>query len=56
MKQQLQLAESMKSMTPLIQGMGPMLQSAKEMMKGFGDNKQDLGGILKLADQLNVKK
>jgi hypothetical protein len=55
MKQQMQLAESMKSMTPLIQGMGPMIKTAKELMKGMGDNKEDFGNVLKLAEQFDKK-
>ena len=49
MKQQLQLAESMKSMTPIIQGMGPMLQQAQGILGGMGDGKEGLGNLLEIA-------
>jgi hypothetical protein len=49
MKQQLQLAESMKSMTPIIKGMGPMLQQAQGILGGMGDGKEGLGNLLEIA-------
>ena len=49
MKQQLQLAESMKSMTPIIKGMGPMLQQAQGILGGMGDGKEGLGSLLEMA-------
>jgi hypothetical protein len=49
MKQQLQLAESMKSMTPIIQGMGPMLKQAQGILGGMGDGKEGLGNLLEIA-------
>jgi uncharacterized membrane protein len=52
MKQQLQLAESMKSMEPFIKNMGPMMQQAQEMLKGMGDNKQGFGNIMEMAKKL----
>lgn len=52
MKQQLQLAESMKSMEPFIKNMGPMMQQAQEMLKGMGDNKEGLGNIMEMAKKL----
>ena len=49
MKQQLQLAEAMKGMGPLIQGMAPLLQQAKGMLGslGGGTNLQGLMSKLK---------
>jgi hypothetical protein len=49
MKQQLQLAESMKSMTPIIKGMAPMMEQAKQILGGMGDNKEGLGSIMEMA-------
>ena len=49
MKQQLQLAESMKSMEPLIAGMAPIMQQAQGLLQGMGDNGNlgNLSGIVK---------
>jgi hypothetical protein len=49
MKQQLQLAESMKSMQPLIAGMAPIMQQAQGLLEGMGDNGNlgNLSGIVK---------
>lgn len=52
MKQQLQLAESMKSMSPIIQGMAPMLEQAKGILGGMGDSKEGLGNIMEIAKKL----
>jgi hypothetical protein len=52
MKQQLQLAESMKSMAPLIQGMAPMMKQAQDMLSGMGEGSQGLGGIMDIAKKL----
>jgi hypothetical protein len=49
MKQQLQLAESMQSMAPIIKGMGPMLQQAQGILGGMGDGKEGLGNLLDIA-------
>ena len=46
MKQQLQLAESMKSMQPLIAGMTPLMQQAQGLLGTMGDN----GNLNNLAD------
>uniref|UniRef100_A0A6C0DJ52 Uncharacterized protein n=1 Tax=viral metagenome TaxID=1070528 RepID=A0A6C0DJ52_9ZZZZ len=49
MKQQLQLAESMKNMQPLIAGMAPMMSQAKDLLGSLGDsgNMGDLANIAK---------
>jgi hypothetical protein len=52
MKQQMQLAESMKSMAPLIQGMAPMMKQAQEMLSGMGEGGQGLSGIMDMAKKL----
>ena len=51
MKQQMQLAESMKAMTPLVQGMMPMIEQMKGMMKTM-DTKEGLGGVMDIAKKL----
>ena len=50
MTQQMQLAEAMKGMGPLIKQMSPMLESLKGMM---GEGKEGLGGIMDLAKQFS---
>lgn len=52
MKQQMQLAEAMKGMQPLIEKMGPMVENLKGMM---GNGKEGLGGILDLAKKMTNK-
>jgi hypothetical protein len=56
MKQQMQLAESMKSMAPLIQGMAPMMKQAQDMLGGMGEGSNSLGGIMEIAKKLANKK
>jgi len=51
MKQQLQLAESMKSMQPLIAGMAPIMQQAQGLLEGMGDN-GNLGNLADIAKKL----
>jgi hypothetical protein len=51
MKQQMQLAESMKAMTPLVQGMMPMIEQMKGMMNTM-DTKEGLGGVMEIAKKL----
>ena len=53
MKQQMELAESMKAMTPLVQGMAPMIGQMKEMMKTMDVNGEGgLGGVMEIAKKL----
>lgn len=52
MKQQADLAESMKAMGPLMKTMEPMLNQAKQMMEGFNDSKSGLGNIMGIAEKL----
>ena len=49
MKQQLQLAEAMKSMGPLIQGMTPLLKQAEGLMGSMGgsDNLKSISNLAK---------
>ena len=53
MKQQLQLAESMKSMEPLIAGMAPIMQQAQGLLEGMGDN-GNLGNLANIAKKFTA--
>ena len=54
MKQQAQLAESMKNMAPLIEGIMPMAKQAQDMMKSMsGDDNNGLGNIMDMAKKLS---
>ena len=52
MKQQAQLAESMKGMAPLIQGMAPMMKQAQAILGDMGGDKEGLGSIMNMAKKL----
>ena len=51
-KQQMQLAESMNNMAPLIKGMTPMLEQAKSMMSSMGDGNNGLSGLMDMAKKI----
>jgi hypothetical protein len=53
MKQQLQLAESMKSMQPLIASMGPFMQQAQGLLGSMGEN-GNLGDLANLAKKFSA--
>ena len=53
MKQQMQLAEAMKGMGPVIQSIAPMVENLKGMMGQMGDGKDGLGGIMELAKKFS---
>jgi hypothetical protein len=53
MKQQMQLAESMKSMTPIIEKMLPMAEKAKDMMKSMDKDGNGMSGILNMAKKMS---
>jgi len=53
MKQQMQLASSMKDMGPMIKGLEPMMNQAKEMMSGMGDGK-GMGNIMEMAKKFGI--
>ena len=55
MKQQMQLAESMKSMTPLVEQMMPMINQMKGMMNSL-DSDNSLGGVMDIAKKLSGTK
>jgi hypothetical protein len=52
MKQQLQLAEAMKGMGPLIKGMAPLMQQAQGLLGGLKDG-EGLGGIMEMAKKFS---
>jgi hypothetical protein len=56
-KQQMKLAESMKSMEPLIAGMGPIMQQAEGMLSSLG-GAGNMGNLVKIAEKFsgNLKK
>ena len=53
MKQQMQLAEAMKGMTPVIKSIEPMVKNLQGMMGQMGDGKEGLGGIMDLAKKFS---
>ena len=53
MKQQMQLAESMTAMKPMIESLGPMMDQAKTMMSGIGDNK-GMGDLMAMAQKMGI--
>lgn len=55
MKQQMQLAEAMKGMTPVIKQIAPMVENLKGMMGQMGEGKEGLGGLMDLAKQFSTK-
>ena len=55
MKQQMQLAKAMESMTPMVESLAPMVEQLKGMMGQMGDEKGGLGGIMKMAQQFTSK-
>jgi hypothetical protein len=53
MKQQMELAKSMKAMTPLVQGMAPMIEQMKSMMTTMdGNGEGGLGPVMEIAKKL----
>jgi hypothetical protein len=54
MKQQMQLAESMKQMGPLIQGMAPLMEQAKGLLGSMGDGQNGLGNLVNMAKQFTA--
>ena len=55
MKQQMQLAEAMKNIEPMVKTMVPMVEQLKGMMGQMDNGKDGLGGIMKLAQQFAGK-
>lgn len=56
MSQQMQLAESMKSMGPMIKNLEPMMAQAKGLLEGMSDSNGSggLGGIMDLAKKFGA--
>lgn len=54
MKQQMELAESMKGMGGMIEGLGPMMDKAKTMMEGMSDSKGGMGDIMAMAQKMGL--
>lgn len=55
MKQQMQLAEAMKNIEPMVKSMVPMIEQLKGMMGQVDNGKDSLGGIMKMAQQFTGK-
>jgi hypothetical protein len=53
MKQQLELADAMKSMGPLIKGMAPLMQQAQGLLGGMNDKEGGLGNIMEMAKKFS---
>jgi hypothetical protein len=53
MKQQMQLAESMTAMEPMIASLGPMMKQAQGMMNGLGDNK-GMSDLMAMASKMGI--
>jgi hypothetical protein len=53
MKQQLKLAESMKSMQPLIAGMAPIMQQAEGLLGSMSEN-GNLGNLADIAKKFTA--
>jgi hypothetical protein len=54
MKQQMELAESMKGMGGMIKGLEPMMNQAKAMMEGMSDSKGGMGDIMAMAQKMGL--
>ena len=54
MKQQMQLAESMKNIGPMIEGLGPMMKQAQDLLGGMGDGKDGgMANIMEMAKKFS---
>ena len=53
MKQQMNLAKSMESMTPLIENMLPMAEKAQQLMASMDKKTDGLGNIMEMAKNLS---
>jgi hypothetical protein len=51
MKQQLKLAESMKGMKPLMEGIAPLMQQAQGLLGSISNGKGELGSLADVAKQ-----
>ena len=53
MKQQMELAESMKAMTPIVEKMLPMAEQAQKMMAGMDTQGNGMAGLLDMAKKMS---
>jgi hypothetical protein len=53
MKQQMQLAEAMKNMQPMVESIAPMVKNLQGMMGQMGDGKEGLNGLMDLAKKFS---
>jgi hypothetical protein len=53
MKQQMALAESMKTIEPMMQQMGPLAEQAQKLLKGMGGD-GGIEGLMKMAKNMGV--
>jgi hypothetical protein len=51
MKQQLQLAEAMNSITPMVKSMAPLMQQAQSLLGNLGVGPENLGNISEIAQK-----
>ena len=54
MKQQMELAKSMKAIEPMVASLEPMMVQAQEMMKGMGDGKTGMQGLMEMAQKMGI--
>ena len=55
MQQQMQLAESMTAMKPMIDSLGPMMKQAQGMMSGLGGkNGEGMDSLMEMASKLGI--
>jgi hypothetical protein len=54
MKQQMELAESMKAMTPIVEKMLPMAEQAQKMMAGMDTQGNGMAGLLDMAKKMST--
>ena len=54
MQQQMQLAESMQAMEPMIKSLGPMMDQAKTMMSGIGGENGGMGDLMAMAQKMGI--
>ena len=53
MKQQMQLAEAMKNMQPMVESIAPMVKNLQGMMGQMGEGKEGLNGLMDLAKKFS---
>ena len=53
MKQQMQLAASLKNIEPMVESLAPMMKQAQDMMNGIGGN-DGMGNIMDMAKKMGL--